>query len=373
MGRGGANPALVTELRDLHGAVQSAAPAEEGDPGAPLLAGWLRLTFDQEGGDYHTYVGTHLYDAMREQAQEDKGDVLSDTIMAALAVDLLSIEAAALAVEPSRGQRTRVRTAYQLLGSMDALAPSWGLEFKGEAGPLAPPNDLVGDEALAAAVSQAVSAAADRIPWPVRRLVENTMLPVTRLHDEQMFIRSIQVFEGLYVHVGRCLERAISALGSGDTEGGCAELTDAAERLEAVPALFRVLTTMPREAFAVIRDNTHGRSAVQSTSYRRVEALSAPPTPGNPQSPLPGTEGETLQEVFERQTPWLPRRDVVRFEDTMRRLDAGWHKSKRTHWGITLKVIGSVPGTGGTSGADYLKQTAEVPLFPGLAAGTPGA
>ncbi|MFB6715095.1 hypothetical protein [Streptomyces sp. NPDC056358] len=151
-------------------------------------------------------------------------------------------------------------------------------------------------------------------------------------------------------------------------EGCRDELSDAAHRLDATPALFRVLTTMPREAFAVIRENTYGRSAVQSTSYRRVELLSAPRDPGSfsPQAPFLALEGETLQEVFERQLPELPPKTVTRLEESMRRLDAGWHMSKRTHWGIALKIIGSAPGTGGTSGADYLQRTAEVSLFPNL-------
>ncbi|MFE6683565.1 hypothetical protein [Streptomyces sp. NPDC057729] len=368
VGRGAAHPALIAKLRVLHSSVQSEAPPEDEEVSTPPLSSWLRLTFDQEDGDYHTYVGTHLYDRMRERSEGKKGDVLSDTIMAALAVDLLSIETSALAAEPSRRQRTRARAAYRLLRSMNALAPAWGEKFEGKAGPFATADELNGDEALMAAASRAISAAADQIEQPVRRLVETTMLPVTRLHDEQMFIRTIQIFEGLYVHIGRCLGRAITALDDGDAEGCRDELSDAAHRLDATPALFRVLTTMPREAFAVIRENTYGRSAVQSTSYRRVELLSAPRDPGSfsPQAPFLALEGETLQEVFERQLPELPPKTVTRLEESMRRLDAGWHMSKRTHWGIALKIIGSAPGTGGTSGADYLQRTAEVSLFPNL-------
>ena len=39
---------------------------------------------------------------------------------------------------------------------------------------------------------------------------------------------------------------------------------------------------------------------------------------------------------------------------------------KRGHWGIALKVIGTVPGTGGTAGASYLKNAAMMSLFPRL-------
>ncbi|MFE7399667.1 hypothetical protein [Streptomyces sp. NPDC057557] len=131
MGRGDAHPALIAKLRDLHASVQSDAPPEDEEVSTPPLSSWLRLTFDQEDGDYHTYVGTHLYDGMRERSEGEKGDILSDTIMAALAVDLLSTETSALAAEPSRRQRTRARAAYQLLRSMNALAPAWGEKFEG--------------------------------------------------------------------------------------------------------------------------------------------------------------------------------------------------------------------------------------------------
>ncbi|MFD0350549.1 hypothetical protein ACFQ0M_40090 [Kitasatospora aburaviensis] len=39
---------------------------------------------------------------------------------------------------------------------------------------------------------------------------------------------------------------------------------------------------------------------------------------------------------------------------------------KRTHWGITMKIIGMVRGTGGTAGASYLREAAEARLFPDL-------
>ena len=50
----------------------------------------------------------------------------------------------------------------------------------------------------------------------------------------------------------------------------------------------------------------------------------------------------------------------------MRRLDRAWGAMKRGHWGITLKIIGSVPGTGGHGRRIVFKTAAEASLFPGL-------
>jgi tryptophan 2,3-dioxygenase len=62
----------------------------------------------------------------------------------------------------------------------------------------------------------------------------------------------------------------------------------------------------------------------------------------------------------------LTQADQERVLNAMRRLDGSWRRLKRTHWAITLKVIGGVPGTGGTSGAYYLQKHMDAPLFPRL-------
>jgi tryptophan 2,3-dioxygenase len=126
------------------------------------------------------------------------------------------------------------------------------------------------------------------------------------------------------------------------------------------PALYRVVTTMPPEVFAVIRAHTDGRSAIQSRGFRRIEAVCAP----RPDI----AAGVPLQEALLRATERLGGVATARLCAELVRLDEAWCAMKRTHWGITVKIIGTVPGTGGTTGADYLRRAAAVPLFPALAA-----
>jgi len=71
-----------------------------------------------------------------------------------------------------------------------------------------------------------------------------------------------------------------------------------------------------------------------------------------------------LQDVYLSMRKTHP--DALVLEEAMRRLDRAWVAMKRGHWGITLKVIGTVPGTGGTAGASYLKNAAMMSLFPRL-------
>ena len=49
-------------------------------------------------------------------------------------------------------------------------------------------------------------------------------------------------------------------------------------------------------------------------------------------------------------------------QSALAELAAAWTAMKKTHWGIALKIIGRVPGTGGTAGADFLRERAERPL-----------
>jgi tryptophan 2,3-dioxygenase len=131
--------------------------------------------------------------------------------------------------------------------------------------------------------------------------------------------------------------------------------------------LFRVLTTMPIDAFSVIRGFTDGRSAVQSRAYREIQFSCAP-----------GDRSlhhiQHIQHIDASeatlQCAYLSTRstfaDAMHFERSMRRLDRAWGAMKRGHWGITRKIIGSVPGTGGTAGASYLQTAANSSLFPGL-------
>jgi tryptophan 2,3-dioxygenase len=198
------------------------------------------------------------------------------------------------------------------------------------------------DELPAEAGDAARAILAD-VPQPVSATVKFTLLPTTRLHDEQMFIRCIQIFEGMYAQTADALRRANEAVGLGNGDLAGEELDRAAARLEAAPALYRVLTTMPRDVFAVIHGYTHGRSAVQS----RVEAA-----------------GAALRQTVRTQGDRLSADGIAQLGQAMGRLDRAWRAMKISHWGITLKIIGTVPGTGGTTGAGYLRERAETTLFP---------
>ncbi len=336
VGRNHVAPLLVEELKSASELLMKLAAKEESWP----LGEWLPSTFDQEVGGYDSY----LCSALLEGVAED--DVAIDTLLVALVARLAVTETDAQSRLPDDRRQSRRTQACR-----------HALE---RAADFAPKSTVQGDDPVEVL---------DRIPPSLRQVVDIAMLPTSTLHDEHMFIRSIQIFESVYRQVVRALLRALTAVEEADAVRAREELADAASRLEATPLLYRVVTTMPKEAFAVIRDYTNGRSAVQSRAYRQVEFICAPADPDpTTAGKIPRIEvpARTLQEAFAEQEHRMPAADARLLAEEMVRLDTAWHSMKRTHWGITLKIIGNVPGTGGTDGADYLKRTSEAPLFPDL-------
>jgi tryptophan 2,3-dioxygenase len=377
VGRTNVDARLLSRLRYLDVLLRR---LPELTPGRRLwpLPEWLPSTIDQCTGNYDSYLVTALLESLpcvevgdpgRTAAEaESATDSTIDMLMAALVSDLALIEADALSTGQNREQLRRTQACLLLLSRLKGLAPKWDLPVD----PMWAANmarDLPEAERLVEMVSMLALRIRRRLPHSCRQAVNLSLLPTTRLHDEQMFVRCIQIFEMLYRQIYRCLVRASAAMQVRDVARACAELADATGRLDMSPVLYRVVTTMPRSSFAIIREFTNGRSAIQSRSYRQIDLVCAPRRPSPAADKLPAVEvvSPTLQDTFFAIAGRLDAADLDRLAAQMRALDAAWRAMKRTHWGITLKIIGRVPGTGGTAGADYLKHAADVPLFPMLA------
>ncbi|MBB2942691.1 tryptophan 2,3-dioxygenase [Actinoplanes lutulentus] len=336
-GRMSADRQLVTRLAGLRDELAGAVPGSR--PGR--LAAWLPMTCDQDTGGYTTYAGLEPHQALTAARPPADWRSATDEVCVAALAELAATEAAALGHEDAV-VRARLRGVARLLTRADVLAPAFPLEDLGVAAVLADADESL--PALADAMERAAKSVRDQVASDVADVVATTALPTTRLHDEIMFIRTIQIFETMYEQIGRSVVEAADVAGEGDPAAAADVLAAATERLGAVSALFRVLGTMPVEVFAVIRGFTTGRSAVQSVTYRQIEEACA-------------------QDVYLRVRGTGP---AERLAGEMRRLDAAWRRMKRGHWGLTLRIIGTVPGTGGTSGASYLRGAAETPLFPAL-------
>ncbi|MCX5387052.1 hypothetical protein [Streptomyces sp. NBC_00083] len=323
VGKNAVGEELLTALRSA-----GPRPAEGADGAARLLTDWLPQVVDGRHGDYDSYAGLPVYTSLAEAGAS------TDQVITALLADVVETETAALAGAPAG--RPRARAALRALVAAACLTSA--------AGPARAPDATDGPAALVRAGAEAVSAARGTVTAEVLRAVELTLTPTTRCHDEQMFIRVIQIFEAVFAAVARAVRAATEAVAVGRADLARKLLDEATRHVTGTSGVFRVLTTMPKDAFAVIRANTDGRSAVQSRTYRTVER-SCP----------------TLYVALGRGGD--PDAELL---VAMRELDAAWGAMKRTHWGITMKVIGTVRGTGGTDGASYLREAAEARLFPAL-------
>ncbi|GAA4548874.1 hypothetical protein GCM10023192_69510 [Amycolatopsis samaneae] len=312
---------------------------------------WLPSTVDQHNSTYDGYLLTRLLLSVVDL--DDERSV--GGLLGGLVADTLLAEAAMLRSTPGRVCRARTAAVASVLGrlsSSDGAAPADDREFADHAGRLATAflAGLGREQALVIGIA---------------------LLPITRMHDEHMFFRCVQIFEMIYAYLCRRIELAGVALLRGEIVAAGEQLDRAIWWLGLSRPLYRVLTTMPRRSFEIIRVHSDGRSAVQSRHYRRIELLCAPRPAGPPAVGLPPVEpvGATLQEIFTSIVDSIGRTTVAPLVCRMADLDRAWRAMKRTHWGVTLKIIGDDRGTGGTSGAEYLKRAAEVPLFPALVDG----
>jgi tryptophan 2,3-dioxygenase len=360
VGRVAASAGLVCDLGRLR-----TVEARRAQGFVTELSVWLANLTDHADGDYHTYAGLHLHEALIDSKEHGGPEYTADLLTLALLVDLLRFEAQTLAWHPTREQRARTGAVINALHRIGQLAP--------EARYAAPGVSVARESARRGAdgdlASLALKAAAQaRIPDAVAAVIDRTMVPATVLHDEHMFLRSIQLFECLYLRAARSLGQAATALLAGDTAAALAALEETATRFDGASALYRVVTTMPPPTFAIIRKYTSGRSAIQSRTFRQVESTAAP-TPGVDDG---ADRGEAvLQTAFLQARRTMAADTAEAFLAAMVRVDERWCAMKRSHWGITLKTIGRARGTGGTDGADYLYQTSLRPLFPALVAAAP--
>jgi len=193
-------------------------------------------------------------------------------------------------------------------------------------------------------------------------LVHFSCFPLTQAHDEIVFIRIVHVSELCFYGIRISLIAAIEAMKGGDRESALREIQTAAGFAGILHLTLMVLRTMPPEHFADFRDYTGKASAFQSKEYHELDIY------------LHGVI-VSKQEHFAK-IPYLntllryahPRfvslKDAVarvnhrEWEDVIeaaRSLDKQLLTWRGLHLGFAKRYLAQgAPGTGGTSGADYL-------------------
>jgi tryptophan 2,3-dioxygenase len=227
-------------------------------------------------------------------------------------------------------------------------------------------------------------------------------------HDEMLFIVIHQVYELWFKQIVHELRKLQEQLAAGDTTSVLASLKRVLTILKTLVAQVDVLETMTPVSFSAFRERLESASGFQSAQFREVEFLLGRKDPRvlrhhPPDSPgrrrleellrQPALQDSLLRyleaagyqvprELLERDVsqPPAPSREVQQVllelyrQDPLRQmvcerlvdLDEGLQEWRYRHVKMVERTIGDKSGTGGSSGAAYLRSTLFRPFFPDL-------
>jgi tryptophan 2,3-dioxygenase len=227
-------------------------------------------------------------------------------------------------------------------------------------------------------------------------------------HDEMLFIVIHQVYELWFKQVLHEIQRVASALESGDTHHALATLKRVLTIFKTLVAQVDILETMTPMSFNSFRHRLDTASGFESVQFRQVEfalgqksqravdhypagsaersilarALRAPTLWDSFLRYLDGQGFPVQKSLLERDVadpiePSEPMQDVllkVYREDALVSqvcerlvdLDEGLQEWRYRHVKMVERTIGTKAGSGGSSGAEYLRSTLFRPLFPDL-------
>jgi tryptophan 2,3-dioxygenase len=203
------------------------------------------------------------------------------------------------------------------------------------------------------------------------RMLQLTLLPVSRVHDECLFIRVLQSYETTFAYAAVELEAAAAAIARGDGTAAVAALAGAAHALSESSPLFSLIATMQPEAFLTFRQFTDGASAIQSRNYKLMESACRTPDRERLDSAAYLSVAEVRAVVragrptIERalQAGTLSEDQATAVRAAMDCFASALLKWRRTHHGVAGRMLGDRRGTGDTEGQAYLAQGMTIPVF----------
>ena len=204
--------------------------------------------------------------------------------------------------------------------------------------------------------------------------------PRSEEHDEMLFIIVHQVYELWFkelLHELTFLQRRLEA---GHTAHALATLKRILTILKTVVAQVDVLETLTPTQFLAFRSRLESASGFESTQFRALEATL-------------GVHRNSMQEmtVFDSYMRYLSTAgykipeeksssatqevllavykddgEAAQVAERLVDLDEGFQEWRYRHVKMVERTIGDKPGTGGSSGAEYLRRTLFQPAFPDL-------
>lgn len=187
-------------------------------------------------------------------------------------------------------------------------------------------------------------------------------------HDELLFIIIHQTYELWFKQILHELSRARSLLREGSLHPALGAMRRVRTILKTLVGQVDILETMTPLEFNSFRARLESSSGFQSYQFREFEAVFARPGIWNDVLALLETHGcmvandvhESLLSVYRT------RPDVALLLEELVDIDEGIQEWRYRHMKMVERTIGNKRGTGGSSGADYLRSTLFSPVFPEL-------
>jgi len=232
--------------------------------------------------------------------------------------------------------------------------------------------------------------------------------PLSGEHDEMLFIVTHQVYELWFKQLLHELRHLQARLEAGDSAHCLHTLRRVLTILKVVVAQIDVLETMTPRQFTSFRNRLAAASGFQSVQFRVLEAVlgrrdatALDPYPPGSQARMTISEAMSRPSVFDSFLRYLVqhrypdaasalRRDVTtatepspalqsvlltvyrddgepaQVAERLVDLDEGIQEWRYRHVKMVERTIGDKAGTGGSSGAGYLRTTLFTPVFPDL-------
>ncbi|TNC24536.1 tryptophan 2,3-dioxygenase [Amycolatopsis alkalitolerans] len=211
--------------------------------------------------------------------------------------------------------------------------------------------------------------------------------PRSEEHDEMLFIVIHQVYELWFKQLLHELAYLQERLEAGDTARAIRTLRRILTVLKVVVAQIDVLETMTPSQFTSFRARLDESSGFQSAQFRELEAVLGRRDERAVEHYPEGSAGRRrIAEAMSRPSLWesfLAYLKTQGYEDDLPRvyaddggqavvaehlvdLDEGMQEWRYRHVKMVERTIGDKAGTGGSSGAAYLRGTLFHPVFPEL-------
>jgi tryptophan 2,3-dioxygenase len=216
--------------------------------------------------------------------------------------------------------------------------------------------------------------------------------PRSEEHDELLFIIIHQVYELWFKQLLHELGRLQEVLAAGDTAATVQTLRRILAILKTIVAQIDVLETLTPLGFMSFRGRLAAASGFQSAQFRQIEAVLGRRdpkmlTPYAEDSPEHAriTAAMAAPDLFDSLLAYLEARGHAEADPEARLievhrsdpeatmvceqlvdLDEGVQEWRYRHVKMVERTIGTRSGTGGSSGADYLRSTLFRPVFPAL-------